>query len=143
MVFIALPALQRNQRDTQRRQDMSRFKDALERYKSNNRGKLPWSYDMPRLGGVTETQTFFKKYLGSDRGEFVDPSGGYSEYSSYAININYRTGDTPNAVSPNFSKIITIHIGFRCQGEDAVRATDGNYTIRYYLESGSVYCIDG
>ena len=125
---------------------MSRFKDALERYKANNRGKLPWSYDMPRLGGVTETQTFFKKYLGSDRGEFVDPSGGYSEYSSYAININHRTGDIPydaDAASLNYRKTINLHIGFRCQGEDAVRATDGNYTIRYRLESGSVYCIDG
>ena len=41
MVFIALPALQRNQRDAQRRQDMSRLKDAIERYKVNNRGQLP------------------------------------------------------------------------------------------------------
>ncbi len=122
---------------------MSRLKDALERYKANNRGKLPWSYDTPRLGGVTETQTFFKKYLGSDRGEFVDPSGGYSEYSSYAININHRTGDIPYAASSNFSKVITLHIGFRCQGEDAVRASDGNYIFRYRLESGRVYCIDG
>ena len=37
MVFIALPALQRNQRDAQRKQDMSRLKDAIERYKANNR----------------------------------------------------------------------------------------------------------
>ncbi|NCU43918.1 type II secretion system protein [Candidatus Saccharibacteria bacterium] len=41
MVFIALPALQRNQRDAQRRQDMSRLKDAIERHKVNNRGQLP------------------------------------------------------------------------------------------------------
>ena len=41
MVLIALPALQRNQRDAQRRQDMSRLKDAIERYKVNNRGQLP------------------------------------------------------------------------------------------------------
>lgn len=36
-VFIALPALQRNRRDTQRRQDMARLQDALTRYKANNR----------------------------------------------------------------------------------------------------------
>ena len=41
MVFIALPAMRRNQRDAQRRQDMSRLKDAIERYKVNNRGQLP------------------------------------------------------------------------------------------------------
>ena len=42
-VFIALPALQRNRRDTQRRQDMARLQDALTRYKANNR-KYPWNF---------------------------------------------------------------------------------------------------
>ena len=32
MVFIALPALQRSQRNTQRRQDLSRIKAAVESY---------------------------------------------------------------------------------------------------------------
>ncbi|NCU43942.1 type II secretion system protein, partial [Candidatus Saccharibacteria bacterium] len=41
MVFIALPALQRNQRDTQRKNDMSRVVSALTSYRANNRGKLP------------------------------------------------------------------------------------------------------
>ena len=41
MVFIALPALQRAQRDTQIRQDVGNIKAALESYKSNNKGKLP------------------------------------------------------------------------------------------------------
>ena len=41
MVFIALPALQRNQRDTQRKNDMSRVKTALDNYKSNNKNTLP------------------------------------------------------------------------------------------------------
>ncbi|MBS7346132.1 MAG: type II secretion system protein, partial [Candidatus Sacchiramonaceae bacterium] len=44
MVFVALPALQRNQRDTQRKNDMARLKTAIESYKANNRGQLPWTY---------------------------------------------------------------------------------------------------
>ena len=40
MVFIALPALQRNQRDTQRKNDLSRLKTALDSYKSNSRAKF-------------------------------------------------------------------------------------------------------
>ena len=40
MVFIALPALQRNQRDTQRKNDMARLNTAIENYKSNNKGSL-------------------------------------------------------------------------------------------------------
>ena len=36
MVFIALPALQRNQRDAQRKQDVNRLLDAAQRYLANN-----------------------------------------------------------------------------------------------------------
>ncbi|MBS7346619.1 MAG: type II secretion system protein [Candidatus Sacchiramonaceae bacterium] len=42
MVFIALPALRRNQHDTQRKNDMSRLSSAIESYKVNNRGSLPF-----------------------------------------------------------------------------------------------------
>ena len=36
MVFVALPALQRSRRDSQRRQDISRVVTALNQYKTNN-----------------------------------------------------------------------------------------------------------
>ncbi|MBQ6375346.1 type II secretion system protein [Candidatus Saccharibacteria bacterium] len=39
MVFVALPQLQSSQRDTQRRQDMSRVVTALVQYQTNNRTK--------------------------------------------------------------------------------------------------------
>ena len=39
MVFIALPALQRSQRDAQRKNDMTTLLDAYERCRSNNQGK--------------------------------------------------------------------------------------------------------
>ena len=55
MVFIALPALQRSQRDTQRKNDMSRIASALNQYKANNRGNLP-DYPQPvRSQPVDET----------------------------------------------------------------------------------------
>lgn len=41
MVFIALPALQRSQRDTQRNQDVSRLSTAINNFKANNRGNVP------------------------------------------------------------------------------------------------------
>ena len=40
MVFIALPALQRNQRDTARKNDASTVAAAVNSFKSNNRGSL-------------------------------------------------------------------------------------------------------
>lgn len=39
MVFIAWPALQRSQRDTQRRDDASTFVTQLQSYATNNRGR--------------------------------------------------------------------------------------------------------
>ena len=42
MVFIALPALQRSQRNTRRRQDMARIMSAVVDYQANN-GKMPVS----------------------------------------------------------------------------------------------------
>ena len=41
MVFLALPALQRSQRDTQRRDDMGRFAAQIANYQTNNRGQVP------------------------------------------------------------------------------------------------------
>ena len=43
MVFIALPALQRNQRDTARKSDVSIVAGAVTSYSSNNKGTFPTS----------------------------------------------------------------------------------------------------
>ena len=39
MVFLALPALQRSQRDTQRKQDVAMVVTALHNWKANNKGR--------------------------------------------------------------------------------------------------------
>ena len=41
MVFVALPALQRGQRDTARKNDVQNIAAAVTQYTSNNRGKFP------------------------------------------------------------------------------------------------------
>ena len=38
MVFLALPALQRSQRDAQRKRDIAVIRAAVENYRSNNKG---------------------------------------------------------------------------------------------------------
>ena len=67
MVFIALPALQRNQRDTQRKDDLGRVKVAINNYMSSNRGNIPTSADA--------LASFKSKYLAQE-GEYADPQGG-------------------------------------------------------------------
>lgn len=52
MVFIALPALQRNQRDTARKNDVSIVAAAVTAYSSNNRGEFP--EDAEELAGYLD-----------------------------------------------------------------------------------------
>ena len=57
MVFVAYPALRRNQSDTARRNDLSRFISQLAQYKSNNR-KTPQN--------LTDIVNFVNGYLDGD-----------------------------------------------------------------------------
>lgn len=145
MVFIALPALQRSQRDTQRKKDISRFKDAIERYKANNRGGLPWSgsYNI-----YAESNDFAQTYLRSDQGEFLDPSG-----TSYTFSFDHTEiiSATNGYIPPSFRSHISLNRVYifattrkRCNGS-AIDNIDQprRYAIQIPLESGGIYCLDG
>ena len=138
MVFIALPALQRNQRDTQRKNDMSRLKTTIDSYKSNNRGNLPWGTD--RYGVWSQSDNFGINYLKADQGEFGDPSSG-----RYAFGVNYYSiaGGSIYSTFEAQQSHISISIGFICDGDTITSAGSNNYAIRYRLEGGGVCCIDG
>ena len=60
MVFIALPALQRGQRDTQRKQDLSRISVQMTNYISSSRGAIIGASD------TTKLSAFVKNYLRRD-----------------------------------------------------------------------------
>jgi prepilin-type N-terminal cleavage/methylation domain-containing protein len=65
MVFIALPALQRSQRNTRRRQDMARILSAFDDYAANNNGRMPGrSYDDDKKAEeATELANFVNRYV--------------------------------------------------------------------------------
>lgn len=72
MVFVALPALQRGQRDAQRKQDIARVSTQLTNYLSSTRGAVPNS--------PTSLGMFVKGYLGGNTDgtageEYTDPNG--------------------------------------------------------------------
>ena len=61
MVFVALPALQRSQRDTARRNDLARVDTSLVQYQTNNQGtnngsNLPFN-SKTYMGGVNFSET--------------------------------------------------------------------------------------
>lgn len=121
MVFIALPALQRGQRDTQREQDLSRAQAALNSYMSNNRNQIP-----------TNWNDFRNRYLLVGGDDFKDPTG--NDYS-------FTTTGTPayNPANPR----VHLSVGSVCNGEGL---TDGQgprkVAMRMALEGGGIACVN-
>lgn len=130
MVFIALPALQRGQRDTQRRDDMSRAQSQLNSYQANSRGSLPSNSD-------TAWRTFRDNYLKANGDNFADPSTG-GDY-------NFRRG--PINANSSFDSVkgnIYYTIGSKCAGDgSSLSSGQGNrvVSLQMKLEGGGIACI--
>lgn len=139
MVFLALPALQRSQRDTQRRNDMSRLVASITSYKSNNSGKLPWTA-FTTNGAVTafNPSTFVSSYLTNGGSSFDDPS---TPGTGYALNAT----DPGNTTAPAPTAANQIYI-FKTTGTDCSTATASStgtrYVVKMYQENGGSTCQD-
>lgn len=122
MVFIALPALQRSQRDTQRRDDVSRVVSQLNSYATNNRGNLPTNQN--------QFNAFVDGYLKVADGEFKDPQSG-NDYSTIF--------GQPNTF-PNTSQIQYVR-GGTCDNEN-IRTGGGarQAAVRIQLEGSGYFC---
>ena len=142
MVFIALPTLQRNQRDTRRKNDMSRLKTAMDSYKSNDRGQMPTA---SQLTGYSYATSFAKSYLKTDTEAFNDPGGeSYYLWRDNAYAVNGADGWKPGRYSQYNIRYIFITAAKKCSGE-GINSGGGenNYTIQYSLEGGGRICLDG
>ncbi len=171
MVFIALPTLQRNQRDTQRRNDLARLQTQITNWQSNNSGKLPGNSNIDAIDEdsakldetnykctrttsgeqTTDAACLIVNYLngaGDTMNTFTDPSGW-----TYGINISTfdATGDEKTLTNADFGedagddkryKIYVIKKA-KCDDEFAVYSNNSrDYAILYKLEGNGVYCKD-
>ena len=133
MVFIALPALQRNQRDTQRKNDMARVLSAVKSFQANNNGIAPQKGDYgPNL---------VPNYLKANGDKFKDPDG-----SEYVFDTGSNGYDTPlkgARKSEYGSSIIYVYYQYECD-DGKVKVSSGKNKIAYSiaLESGGVYCVN-
>ena len=71
MVFLALPALQRSQRDSQRKNQVNAVAGQLNNAISNNRGRLISDY-----GSNNDFENFIANYITPFQDEYRDPSTG-------------------------------------------------------------------
>lgn len=152
MVFVALPALQRNQRDTQRKNDLAIFVDSLQRYAANNRNQYPknttelraMSSDYLKISGEGDSNN----ESGSNREGIFEPNSG----------ISYRLwGTGSGSLTPTYLDylkslqdagsgyhLIYFHIGFRCPdaSDPNTAPADSSHAIAWMpLEQGTTYCV--
>ena len=161
MVFIALPALQQAQRNTQRENDLSRFLTAVTDFQSNNNGNLPFTASVQ--WGVVDgvTNNFATRYIDSRCGnltlnaatagncgdQFTDPDGTVYRFAAatgapWADNAAVTLG----AVNPPaFDHTIYVAVGYNCgPAEGTVRRGTGPRQIAMFmtLEGGGITCND-
>ena len=118
MVFIALPALQRSQRDQARRSDVGVVGSAVSSYASNNRGTLPTT---PQLR------------------QYVDNLSQYDKNTELSV-VASTTAPTANT--------IVVHTGVKCAAGGTVTQTGASRrqaVVRVVLEAGgtnAIFCQD-
>lgn len=156
MVFLALPALQRSQRDTQRRNVMANVQTKVMDYQNNNNGKLPndGSVDAVEDGQLANmddewecsrtnpnaAKCFIRNYLNgvnATENEFVDPQGW-----AYGLTIETLDEDEFFLQPSDYEKyMVYIEKKAKCDGERAIPSNNArDYAILVKLEGSGTYC---
>lgn len=138
MVFIALPSLQRTQRDAERREDVDALLAAVKKYQTNNRGALPSDSDW-----TDSSSNFRTGYLPG----FEDPTGTKYNFSLCDYSKNSNCSNLPNDNSEFKNNNYTMYVVKQaiCNTEDGEGLIVGTNNPRriavlYVLEGPGVYC---
>ena len=158
MVFIALPSLQRSQRDTQRRNMMADVQTQIVQYQTNNNGKLPndGSVDAVEDGQLADmddewecsrtnpnaAKCFIRNYMNgvnATENEFLDPQGW-----AYGLTIETLDEDEFFLTNADYNDyMVYIEKKAKCDGERAVKSNNArDYAILVKLEGSGTYCHD-
>ena len=130
MVFIALPQLQRSQRDSRRRDDILAFLESVKDYQTNNRGALPTNWQ----------KDFFNSYDGDI--SKVDPDG--TEYILVTRKCEKENGGDNCKGSNTLQSMdhkLYVFTQATCDGENAIPTSNPRkVAVRYRLEGAGTYC---
>ena len=118
VVFLALPALQRSQRDTARRQEVGNVVSALQQYTSDNQGTNATTW--AQISG----------YLG----------GGDGKQSQLTSGIMNQSGSASTITGTSYAYISAAGNKCGASGELTTSTNTRQQAVRTKLESGGVYC---
>ena len=169
MVFLALPALQRAQRDTQRKQDVAMVVTALHNWKANNKGRSYTTFGNSNLTASEPNDEYDKKnnltnnispvensplnnYIGfkADNSNRNDSSSSLSLNTSIVTTIAAHENNTIrlNIKAYGAHKRTAVVIGHGCENMESLKSGDavlkglkpGAAAVIAFLESGGAYC---
>lgn len=161
MAFIAVPSLQRSQRDNDRRDDMLKLVTEVKRYQTSNRGNLPGAGDNLPVSVVWNSNWnntkpnantwagFYASYLGE---RFTDPDG--TNYTLRVVACGAKRADATcdsatseiaavnnSSFKDNNFKMLVVTRGKCADGNNIVGSSSPrNLAVLYRLESSGVYC---
>ncbi|MCL2451922.1 prepilin-type N-terminal cleavage/methylation domain-containing protein [Candidatus Saccharibacteria bacterium] len=146
VVFLAVPALQRNQREDARKRDITIVVEAVVNI-TGNTNKAPTTgvaYPKPTTGGSN-----LKDYLGnlSNNTDYVEVVKGGDDALEFPPSqaVNPGATDSTAGANPNINRIVVI-LGHRCNGNTGTQVgTTRSAAVAVQLESGGAgkyYCED-
>jgi prepilin-type N-terminal cleavage/methylation domain-containing protein len=144
MVFIALPQLQRQQRDSRRRDDILSFLETVKKYQTNNRGTLPKGTGEAVFGGTSTSdkntwQDFYNDYWTNSS---VDPDG--NNYKLVVSECESSKGvQCKNLTIPDsMDHVFHIYVKATCENNENIVGTSNPRTIAvlYRMEGSGTYC---
>ncbi len=151
IVFIAVPQLQRNQRDNARQSIANRIKAELETYAGNNQGLYPFSTTACGTSDTGKICDFVTRYI-SGKVVNKDPSTGNDVMTGASATTGqpqaYTAAIAANIPSGLVAGNFEIIYGAKCSGESVVASGTAavntrTYAVVYGLDrSTTVYCVD-
>ncbi len=130
IALIAIPQLQRNQRNTARKSIVARVSTELGNYSSNNNGRLP---------GPSDIVSFTERYLTADTVDLRDPKTGDQMQIVYYSDADAEAGD----IAPTTDLgSMSYRTGVTCDGESLASGSARTFALWTTLEGGSTFCTD-
>lgn len=123
IVFLAVPALQRSSRNTQRKNDSAAISGAIANFIDNNAGSLP-----DKVGVGTSPQTLVLSCKSGCNGNTESTTLGY-----YSPATDVKITPNANKLDKATTAIIYIDTGINCSGLNSPRSA----AIVYAVENGN------
>ena len=137
MVFLALPALQRSQRDSQRKNQLNAIAAQLENYRAANKGRYVSDYTTNN-----QLETFIQSYVRPFEDEYKDPSTG-ELYTFLKCGSKVNCGTGAGLENLEIGEVY-YNSGAYCDGERFIdRSANASFFVLITkMEGGGLFCFN-